>query len=50
MARLFLFSTLFLGIASSAPTPSIDKVIAVKSPSATPTAIGRAVRQPWPSA
>ena len=35
---------------SSAPMPSIDSVIAVKSPSATPTAIGSAVRQPWPSA
>ncbi len=36
--------------ASSAPTPSIDSVMAVKSPSATPTATGSAVRMPWPSA
>ena len=36
--------------ASSAPTPSIENVMAVKSPSATPTAMGSAVRQPWPSA
>ena len=36
--------------ASRAPSPSMESVIAVKSPSATPTAIGSAVRQPWPSA
>ena len=36
--------------ASSAPMPSMDKVIAVKSPSATPIDIGSAVRQPCPSA
>ena len=37
-------------VASSAPTPSIDSVMAVKSPSATPIDIGSAARQPWPSA
>jgi hypothetical protein len=35
---------------ASAPSPSIDNVMAVKSPKATPIAIGSAVRQPWPSA
>src|SRR5262249_35287896 len=34
--------------ASNAQTPSMDSVSAVKSPRATPTAMGRAARQPWP--
>jgi len=36
--------------ARRAPRPSIDSVMAVKSPKATPIAMGNAVRQPWPSA
>jgi hypothetical protein len=34
--------------ASNAPMPSMESVIAVKSTSATPTAMGRAARQPGP--
>src|SRR5262249_11677569 len=37
-------------VASNAPSPSMDSVMAVKSPSATPTATGSAVRMPWPRA
>src|SRR5207245_9508782 len=35
---------------SSAPMPNIERVRAVKAPSAPPTAIGNAVRQPGPNA
>jgi hypothetical protein len=37
-------------VVSRVPTPSMESVIAVKSPSATLIAVGNAARQPWPSA
>jgi len=37
-------------VASSTPSPSIDAVMAVKSPSATPATLAGAAFLPWPSA